>query len=167
MKPIMKFLVITFIPIISGIVVFNDLIIRNKDYNNFENFMEQEIPELMKTRGVMGASIAIIKNGEISQIRTYGYADKENHIKNSSEKRFRIASLSKPMTAWGIMKLVQDGKLDLHKPVEDYLIRWKFPESDYDTKAVTAERLLTHNAGVSVPSYGGYPANKKRTTIIG
>lgn len=149
-----------------GILLFKDILVLDKNPGNFETFINQDVPELMKKRGVPAASIAIIQNGAVSQVRTYGYVNIENKRSNSYEMRYRVASLSKPLTAWGIMKLVQNGKLELDRPVEDYLSRWKFPESEFNSSDVTVRRLLTHTAGVSVPSYGGYAPDNKRTTLI-
>jgi len=60
---------------------------------------------------------------------------------------FQVASLSKWLSSWGVMALVQDGALDLDKPVSTYLTRWKLPESPWNDE-VTARRLLSHTAGL-------------------
>ncbi len=62
---------------------------------------------------------------------------------------FQVASLSKWITAWGIMTLVETGKLDLDEPVSTYLTRWKLPESAFDNNGVTVRRLLSHTAGLT------------------
>lgn len=62
---------------------------------------------------------------------------------------FQTASLSKWITAWGVMALVQEGKLDLDAPVSTYLTRWALPESQFDNKKVTVRRLLSHTAGLT------------------
>jgi CubicO group peptidase (beta-lactamase class C family) len=62
---------------------------------------------------------------------------------------FQTASLSKWITAWGVMALVQEGKVDLDAPVGTYLTRWKLPESKFDNRQVTARRLLSHTAGLT------------------
>ncbi len=61
---------------------------------------------------------------------------------------FQVASLSKWLTAWGVMVLVQDGVVDLDAPVETYLVRWRLPESEFDHSGVTVRRLLSHTAGL-------------------
>jgi CubicO group peptidase (beta-lactamase class C family) len=61
---------------------------------------------------------------------------------------FPAASMSKWITAWAVMKLVEDRKLDLDRPVNDYLSRWHLPESGFDNRKVTARRLLSHTAGL-------------------
>lgn len=62
---------------------------------------------------------------------------------------FASASMSKWLTAWGVMKLVEDRKLDLDGPVEDYLTRWRLPPSRFDNRGVTTRRLLSHTAGLT------------------
>jgi CubicO group peptidase (beta-lactamase class C family) len=62
---------------------------------------------------------------------------------------FQTASLSKWVTAWGVMALVQEGKLDLDAPVGTYLTRWALPESKFDNSKVTVRRLLSHTAGLT------------------
>jgi CubicO group peptidase (beta-lactamase class C family) len=62
---------------------------------------------------------------------------------------FQLASLSKWVTALGVMKLAADGRLDLDAPVSRYLTRWQLPDSEYGTDGVTARRLLSHMAGLT------------------
>ena len=61
---------------------------------------------------------------------------------------FQVASLGKWMTAWGLMMLVEDGTIDLDKPISDYLTRWELPSSTFDNSGVTTRRLLSHTAGL-------------------
>lgn len=70
---------------------------------------------------------------------------------------FQVASLSKWITAWGVMSLVQAGKLDLDAPVSRYLTRWSLPPSEFDNDGVTVRRLLSHTAGLTDGlGYGGF-----------
>jgi len=62
---------------------------------------------------------------------------------------FQVASLSKWITALGVMALVEEGKLDLDVPVSNYLTRWALPDSQYDNNGVTVRRLLSHTAGLT------------------
>lgn len=62
---------------------------------------------------------------------------------------FGVASLGKWVAAVGIMKLVEQGKLDLDAPVSIYLTRWQLPPSEFDNKGVTVRRLLSHTAGIT------------------
>jgi len=62
---------------------------------------------------------------------------------------FQMASVSKWITAWGVMTIVESGSIDLDAPVSRYLKRWKLPASDYDNDLVTVRRLLSHTAGLT------------------
>ncbi|WP_334162517.1 serine hydrolase domain-containing protein [Phenylobacterium sp.] len=79
---------------------------------------------------------------------------------------FQVASLSKWVTAWGVMRLVEAGKLDLDAPVSTYLTRWSLPASDFDNGKVTVRRLLSHTAGLTDGlGYGGFPPGRPVQTI--
>jgi CubicO group peptidase (beta-lactamase class C family) len=62
---------------------------------------------------------------------------------------FQVASMSKWLTAWGVMALVEEGRIELDAPVSRYLTRWNLPPSQYDNSAVTVRRLLAHTAGLT------------------
>ena len=67
----------------------------------------------------------------------------------SIDTLFQVASLSKWVTAWGVMTLVEVGRLDLDVPVSRYLTRWALPESEFNNDSVTVRRLLSHTAGLT------------------
>ncbi|MFZ5668077.1 MAG: serine hydrolase domain-containing protein [Pseudomonadota bacterium] len=70
---------------------------------------------------------------------------------------FQVASLSKWIAAWGVMRLVEEGKVDLDAPVDSYLKRWKLPPGEFDNRQVTVRRLLSHTAGLTDGlGYGGF-----------
>ena len=62
---------------------------------------------------------------------------------------FQVSSLSKWISAFGVMKLVEDGKLELDAPVSKYLTRWQLPRSEFNNEEVTVRRLLSHTAGLT------------------
>lgn len=62
---------------------------------------------------------------------------------------FQAASMSKWLTAWGVMALAEEGRIDLDAPVSRYLTRWRLPPSAYDNEAVTVRRLLAHTSGLT------------------
>ena len=67
----------------------------------------------------------------------------------SGETIFQMASVSKWVTAWGVMALVEQGQIQLDAPVSRYLKRWKLASSDYPTDQVTVRRLLSHTSGLT------------------
>ncbi len=66
-----------------------------------------------------------------------------------ADSLFQVASLSKWLTAWGVMTLVEEARIDLDVPVSRYLTRWNLPASVFDNEDVTIRRLLSHTAGLT------------------
>ncbi len=62
---------------------------------------------------------------------------------------FQIASISKWITAWGVMSLAEKDLIDLDAPVSRYLTRWQLPPGAFNNEEVTVRRLLSHTAGLT------------------
>ena len=90
-----------------------------------------------------GAQIAVSRGGRIVWSRSFGCANVELDVPVDAQTRFRIGSVSKPLTAAAIGALVQDGKLDLDAPVQTYV-------PDFPRKAwpITTRQLAGHVAGI-------------------
>lgn len=115
------------------------------------------IIDRMKVHNVPGASIAIIRNGELAWSKGYGIANTENGTEVNTSTLFQAGSISKPIAALSVLKLVEEGKLDLDEDVTTYLKSWELPESKFtETEKVTLRRLLTHTAGMTVHGFPGY-----------
>ncbi|MEA4909689.1 MAG: serine hydrolase domain-containing protein [Anaerolineaceae bacterium] len=119
--------------------------------------LEARLPGLLARYSVPGASLALVVDGELAWSRGFGWADPGQDIPAGPETVYQVASISKPVTAWGVMRLVAEGQLDLDAPAGRYLTRWALPPSPYDPQAVTLRRLLSHSAGLSVHGYPGLP----------
>lgn len=126
----------------------------------------KEAPIALKANNVPGMSIAVIKNGVVVFKKGFGFADVANQKKVTSTSGFNIGSISKMFTAWGIMKLVEDEKIDLDVPVSNYLKSWSFPASKFNTNKISIRSLLSHTAGLNVHGYNGYESKKELPTLI-
>ena len=104
-----------------------------KSTEQFVSEIDKKMPQLLRDFSVPGAAIGIIENGEIVLQKGYGFSDVEKQTKVNTKTGFNIGSISKTYAAWGVMKLVQDGKIDLDAPAEKYLSRWHLPESEFDS----------------------------------
>jgi CubicO group peptidase (beta-lactamase class C family)/pimeloyl-ACP methyl ester carboxylesterase len=102
---------------------------------------------------VPGAAVALVRNGRLTWAKGYGKADLAGGVPVTPDTVFEVGSISKSVTAWGVMRLVQQGKLDLEAPVERYLTRWHLPRSPFDANGVTIARLLSHSAGLNSQDY--------------
>ena len=131
----------------------------------FVSEIDNKIPQLLHDFSVPGAAIAIIENGEIVFQKGYGFSDIKKELKVDTKTGFNIGSISKTVAAWGVMKLVHEGKIDLDAPAEKYLTRWHLPESEFDSDGVTIRRLLSHTAGLSLHSVSAGPPYDKLPTL--
>ena len=132
----------------------------------FLNDLDQKIPEVLSEFSIPGAAVLIIEDGEIAHKKGYGFANLENGTAITEKTGFNIGSISKTVAAWGVMKLVQEGKIDLDTPVENYLTRWQFPKSEFDSEKITMRRLLSHTAGLSVGSVSAGPPYDNLPTLV-
>jgi CubicO group peptidase (beta-lactamase class C family) len=102
---------------------------------------------------VPGVAVALVRDGHLTWSKGYGQADTTRGVPVTSDTIFQVGSISKPVTAWGVMRLVQQGKLDLDAPVDRYLTRWHLPPGPFDAHGVTIRRLLNHSAGLNSQDY--------------
>jgi CubicO group peptidase (beta-lactamase class C family) len=116
--------------------------------------IDARLPGLRRRYSVPGVSIALIEDGEIVYLENFGFADRENRVPMTSNTAYQVASISKCLTAWGVLKLADDEIIALDDPVENYLTRWHIPPSPYDSSGATIRRLLSHTAGISLSGYG-------------
>ena len=89
-------------------------------------------------------AIVLLKNGAVDQ--SY-FASQGRPVDGDS--LFQIASISKWVTAWGVMALAEQGRIDLDAPVSRYLRRWRLPPGDFNNEEVTVRRLLAHTSGLT------------------
>jgi CubicO group peptidase (beta-lactamase class C family) len=111
----------------------------------------------MKKYGINGISIAVVHDYKIEWARGYGYADVAEKRHVTSSTLFQAASISKSINSLGVLKLVQEGKLDLLADINNYLVSWKFPyDEKSNNKKITLTQLLSHTGGLSVSGFPGY-----------
>ncbi|MBN2172090.1 MAG: beta-lactamase family protein [Candidatus Krumholzibacteriota bacterium] len=128
---------------------------RASDEDAFTARLDAELPGMMKRLGVPGLSVALMEDGELAWSKGYGLADVAARTPMTAGTIFQMASVSKAVTAACVLRLVDEGLIDLDAPVETYLTRWHLPPSDFDPDGVTIRRLLGHTAGLSLHGYPG------------
>ena len=123
--------------------------------------------EKMKEFGVPGVALGILHNGTVS-IRGLGITNVEDSLPVTSHTVFPIASISKTFAATAMMRLVEQGKVDLRAPVRTYIPEFKVRD-EVATRDVTIHHLLTHLGGwegqVSGPDRGSETLANFLTTI--
>lgn len=135
--------------------------------------LDTKIESLMKAASVQGLAISIFNNNEPVYKKTFGYKNIETKEPIKTGTNFYGASLSKPVFAVLVMKLVEKGLLDLDKPLQDYLPKpiyeytptkkWHDDYSDLRTdslyKRITARMCLSHTSGF--PNWRWYESDQK------
>lgn len=102
-----------------------------------------------------GFAVAVAKDGEILWEEAFGWADRERMIPADVNTMFCLASVSKPITATGVMKLVDAGDVDLDTPINDYLHRdAKLKVWVGDPDQVTVRSVANHTSGLPLHANG-------------
>lgn len=108
----------------------------------FDN--DKEIDALLKKHKIPSIAIGLIKNGELQQIRTFGSKKSNQPISNNSI--YKVASLTKPIVAFVVLKLIDEGKWNLDEPVSNYFIDKDIKNSKFLNK-LTTRHILSHQSG--------------------
>jgi CubicO group peptidase (beta-lactamase class C family) len=116
------------------------------DRAELEAFLEGIMSAYLESNHIAGATLAVVKDGEIFFAKGYGYADvKEKKPVIADETLFRPGSVSKLFTWTAVMQLFEQGKIDLNADINIYLKDFKIP--DKYPEPVTMTHLLTHTPG--------------------
>jgi len=111
----------------------------------------QDLPGILKREirkhQVPGASIAILRNNRILGETAVGVINLDTRVPTTTDTVFQIGSISKPHTATLIMQLVDEGLLDLDKPIKEYLPDFRVADLDVSNR-VTARHFLSHQSGI-------------------
>jgi CubicO group peptidase (beta-lactamase class C family) len=128
--------------------------------------VDATVTRLMRAAKVTGAGIAILNDGKIAYLKSYGFRDKEKQLPLTPDSVMSGASLTKSTFAYMVMQLVQEGLLDLDKPIYQYLPK---PLPEYDDykdlagderwKKITSRMLLDHTPGF--PNWRWFEDDKK------
>lgn len=127
---------------------------------------EYTIAERMAHWGVPGVSVAVIDGCEVVWSRAWGVKNAETRAPVTPETLFQAASISKPVAAMGMLRLVEAGTLDLDAPVATYLSSWTPPAHEFH-EPVTLRRLASHTAGTNVHGFPGYARSAPRPGTAG
>jgi CubicO group peptidase (beta-lactamase class C family) len=124
------------------------------------------LSDRMQALHVPGISIAVIHNGKIEWARGFGVSRIDGPAVTPATL-FQAASISKPVTAMAVLHLMQSGKLDLDRDVNQYLKTWKVPENSFtEKKKVTLRELISHTAGMTVHGFPGYASDAPLPTLV-
>ena len=112
-----------------------------------EQDLQRQLHIFRHQYGIPGLSFMVTANGQ-QHLTSIGHSDVENNVPCDNTTVMRIASISKPLTSVAVMKLFEEGKLELDKPIHKYVKG--FPVKTYEGVPVdiTTRQLLTHTGGI-------------------
>ena len=104
-----------------------------------------ELPAVIDAAGIPGLSIAVVQHGDITA-RSFGVCERGENRAVVDTTAFEAASLTKPVFAYGVLRLVERGELDLDRPLTSYV---DFPDIEGDERlhTITARIVLSHTTG--------------------
>ncbi len=120
----------------------------------------------MELYNVPGVSIAVVEQGQIVWARGFGVTEAGTTDLVTSRTIFQAGSISKVVSATGMLRLVREGVLELDTPVNEYLKSWSLPENSFTiNEKVTLRRIASHSGGLTVHGFPGYSVNDPIPTI--
>jgi len=107
-----------------------------------------------------GVSLAVINNYEIEWARGFGICEADTTRPITTSTIFQAGSISKPVFALAILRLVQEGRLSLDEDINTYLTSWHIPANHGWQPRLTLRHILSHSAGLTVGGFPGYQATE-------
>lgn len=131
-----------------------------------EAIEKYSIEDRMADYNIPGLSIAVVIDGKLRWAKGYGVANTKTGSKVTNSTLFQAASISKPISALAVLKLVDENKIDLDTNVTRYLSSWKLEENGLTgDQAATLRLILSHQGGISVHGFEGYKQSEKLPSL--
>lgn len=143
--------------------------VSHRDSLGLTGQLDTRIPDLLAQHSVPGVAIGLVERGQVRFTRGYGCADCERGRAMTDSTLLNLASVSKSVTAWALVHLAEQNGFSLDAPVESRLPEWPVRPSGFARDGVTLRRLLSHTAGLSMPSVPWFPADSSlptRTAVL-
>ncbi|MEJ0071938.1 MAG: serine hydrolase domain-containing protein [Pseudomonadota bacterium] len=124
------------------------------------------VADRMAQTATPGLVLSVIDDFAVAGSRACGVRDAATADPVAPDTLFQAASISKVVFAVAVMRLVQDGQLDLDAAIDDDLTAWHLPAQDGWRPRITLRQLLSHTAGTTVHGFKGYPVTAPRPSLI-
>ena len=132
----------------------------------FGSALEERMAELLVKYSVPGAVVSRISNGEVIWTKAFGQANVKTGAPMQPEMVFNHGSNGKILTMWGIMRLVEQRRVELDAPANHYMKRWQLRSAQFDPSGVTIRRLLSHTAGLTNNGWLDYDQRRRLPSLV-
>jgi CubicO group peptidase (beta-lactamase class C family) len=123
--------------------------------------LDRFVEGYMREMNAPGMTLVLANRFGVQRVTSYGFADVEGHVSMTPGQQFEIGSIGKSFTALSLLQLVDEGKLDLNRPILEYLPWFRMTSS---FPPITTHHLLTHSSGLPgiPPVFASDPAHRHR-----
>ncbi|MHA1618281.1 MAG: serine hydrolase domain-containing protein, partial [Promethearchaeota archaeon] len=132
------------------------------DLGEIAAFFDEQVPAQLEQANIVGATVAVVRGNETIFTSGYGYADQNaSRVVDPNRTLFRVGSISKLFTWTAIMQLYEQGLVDLHTDINEYLTAFQIAETFEEP--ITLHHIMTHTAGFeetlkpSIYPYNAFP----------
>jgi CubicO group peptidase (beta-lactamase class C family) len=122
------------------------------------------VPASLARHHVPGAAVALVHDGRVVWAQGFGVRDVRTRAPVTVDTRFQVASVSKAVSAFGLLRLAAASGVSVDAPLR--VTGWQPPPSRFDASGITLRRLLSHTAGLSVPGYVGLPPDRPTGSLV-
>ncbi len=144
--------------------IVNGLLPKTAFQNQYDD--KASLVERMAYYKTPGVSIAVVNEYRIEWARGFGVCEWGKSDPVTETTLFQAGSISKPIFALGIMRLVQEGRLNLDEDVNSYLKSWKVPVNRSWQPKITLRQILSHSAGLTVHGFPGYMRTEEIPSVV-
>jgi CubicO group peptidase (beta-lactamase class C family) len=128
--------------------------------------LEARLEQLRTRFGIPGLSWALIEGGELSHAGAFGVQAVTASQPTTNATRFQACSISKPIAAFAMLRLVDRGLLDLDTDINDLLVSWRLPQNSDWQPVVTLRHLVSHSAGLTTSGFPGYKRSERLPSAV-
>ena len=128
-------------------------------YAYTKEYMRWYIKDMMEELNLVGVSVALVDDQKIVWQEGFGYANKEKGIKATPQTCYRAGSITKLVNAMAVMKLVEEGKMELDKPLKSYLPEFSIKSRFGSIDGITPRTLMSHHSGIMGDWYDKFYAD--------
>ncbi|MFF0091755.1 amino acid adenylation domain-containing protein [Streptomyces canus] len=124
------------------------------------------IDAVMADHHVPGVALAVIRDGKVVTVEGHGVLAADGDVPVSTRTLFQVGSISKHVTALGVLRLVDEGVLDLDADIATYLTGWRLADDPQAQGPVTVRQLLGHRAGLARHRSVGFRPGEELPTLL-
>jgi CubicO group peptidase (beta-lactamase class C family) len=128
-------------------------IFNNGDFPGAVSFLDSIIRSNLERQRIPGAAVALVHEGRVIFSQCYGYADTQKKVPITEDTYFMVGSLTKSFTALAVLKLIEQGKVDLNADIKTYIPDFSIKNLDGGDTRITVNHLLTHTSGLMIDYY--------------